>query len=412
MSLFDIFKKPPKASRPCPSCGTDMPHTATSEGNVWECPQCHSQITEIGDPCCMSMTTGPRDLITDEQVQLFVALGEKIIPRFKDEATQRLKEVVDPFDSWLFSCFSGRRFLESSDRRKLQAALYNRGWMNRLPKYADAFTDEQRLEYLQFVKETLGADLFQKLRPKDFNKYAEALGLPPRKQKEKEVRFTCPQCGQTYAAPEQMAGNPLACQGCNESLHIPRPATGYYAAPTESELEEATLYRVSVREGMHRGELKAELARAHLDPSRTPTPAMYEQQAQTKFARALKEVDDEIEIIQRELSVTDLTPEKIKELRDALEWSLDGKQEILDEEKERKKELEREARDDAREAAESRQFYESGFARGGDWSEFYRKPTRKQFDAVFSWLDQNKPGWVGFSALIDAVDFLFPELKK
>jgi hypothetical protein len=56
--------------------------------------------------------------------------------------------------------------------------------------------------------------------------------------------------------------------------------------------------------------------------------------------------------------------------------------------------------------------YESEFAGDGDWNEFYRKPTRKQFDTIYSWLDANRPGWTGIRDVADAIDRLFPELKR
>jgi hypothetical protein len=49
---------------------------------------------------------------------------------------------------------------------------------------------------------------------------------------------------------------------------------------------------------------------------------------------------------------------------------------------------------------------------GEDWAELYRKPSRRQFDAIYEWLDINSPGWDGISFVIDAIDSLFPELKR
>jgi len=385
-----------------------MGFSATEEGNILECPQWHSQIKEIGSGL-IPVTTGPRDLITDEQTQHLLDLGETKIPRFQNEATARLKELIGTYDSWLASCFSRRRVLQTTDERRLQAALRKAGWNDRLPKDALAFTEDQRLEYLRFVKETPGTELFQKICPKNINKYAEALGVPRRNQKEKEIRFGCPRCGQTYSAPEEMAGSTLNCQACNQPLQIPRPPMGFYATPSKSQLEDAFLSGVSVHDGMHRGELKAELARAYLDPSRTPPAERYEQQAQRRFARALEQTDGAIAEIEQELLSTGLTPARVKELNAALKEAKQDKEAILDEESERKHEIEREAIENAREEAEFRRSYEAEFARGGDWGEFYRKPTREQFDAVYAWLDQKRPGWSGIGDITDGIDRLFPE---
>jgi len=78
MSLLDIFKQAPPSQPPvraCPSCGLTMGFSATEEGNILECPQWHSQIKEIGSGL-IPVTTGPRDLITDEQTQHLLDLGE------------------------------------------------------------------------------------------------------------------------------------------------------------------------------------------------------------------------------------------------------------------------------------------------------------------------------------------------
>lgn len=59
-----------------------------------------------------------------------------------------------------------------------------------------------------------------------------------------------------------------------------------------------------------------------------------------------------------------------------------------------------------------RELYEEPFSQGGDWSTLYKKPTRRHFQTIYAWLDHNRPGWGNVGDVVDAINVLFPELKK
>jgi len=188
---------------------------------------------------------------------------------------------------------------------------------------------------------------------------------------------------------------------------------------------------VSVPEGTHRGALKEELSRAYLDPTRTEA---LERQRQANFQSQLGQADQAIAAIEQELRAASFEPVSAAKLTESLQEARSQKQKLLDQEDQRKREDEQRVAQVAREAAEFRKFadayyeaetrrdkaelrafytvYEGEFKRGEDWSKFHRKPTRKQFDAVYDWLDANKPGWSGILDIIDTINLLFPELKR
>jgi predicted RNA-binding Zn-ribbon protein involved in translation (DUF1610 family) len=390
MPFLGLFKKqPPKRS--CTHCGAILTSASTDQGNAWECPQCHNTIHEhhTGTGSALSITisseSGPRDLITEQQKQFLIDLGETSVPRFKDEASSRIDVLIGSFDSWLAACFRKRDILERPDQRLLQIAMHKARLQSQYPRYGGDLSEAQRVALMQFVKDCLGETVFLAMAPVGITKYAEVLGIKARvrKQKPKQLDFSCPNCGQTYSAPEEMADQAIQCHKCHAPMRVPRPTRGYFAAPSEPQIEEAELYGIQVLDGMHRGQLKEEIAKAQSDRSQQPSAEAYGRFRQRKLQRQLRDADDKT------------------------------RAELLEEERQYQADLRRDAREDAREEAELRRaLYEDEFARDGDWAEFYRKPTRQQYDQIYAWLDRNKPGWGLVADVAEAIDQLFPELKK
>jgi len=408
--------------RPCSHCGAVMTPRLAKEGRRWECPCCHNELHEVvggDDPesgWLVSTETGSRELITEKQRQFLVDLGEIDLPRFKSEASQRLDKILGPFKAWMGECFINAQALQRPEERRLQIDLNAGGWLERLPRTVSAWDEQQRLSFLSMVKEVLGAELFLELRPKGMTKYGEALGFPERQRKAKDISFACESCGQTYAAPEELAGTSLNCHSCGVALKIPRPSRGYYAAPTQSELDQAELYGVPVSEGTHRGELKIALARAREDPHRRPSEdklkAMYQKQA----ARRQDEEAQRIADLERRIAAAGASGEPIGELLIEHRRALEGREHRLALERQLAEAAEKERRREAREEARLRREYiEPEFGARGDYGEWYHKPTREQFDAIYGWLDTNRPGWSdrsGRAEVASAIDLLFPELRR
>jgi len=169
------------------------------------------------------------------------------------------------------------------------------------------------------------------------------------RQMRNTLHFTC-QCGQAYSAPPDMANEPLECHACHNSFLIPRPVAGYYAAPAEAQIKQAKLFGLPF-EGLHRGKLAEMLAKSR------------KVRKEYEHGKALKA-----------------------------------------------------ARENSREASTKefrREFIESEFTETGSCAEPYHKPTRKQFNQIYKWLDENKPHWEGdITEVLDAIDKILPELKK
>jgi DNA-directed RNA polymerase subunit RPC12/RpoP len=259
---------------------------------------------------------------------------------------------------------------------------------NVFPKYGGEFTESQKLDLMKFVLGALGEDTFLAMGPMGISKYADALGIKAniRRQKPTVIDFACPHCQQTYSAPEDMANHDIECHKCGKPLLIPRPPRGFYAAPSEAQLEDAEYYGIEVPEGIHRGQLKELISAAMTNPARQPSSEALERYQKRKHERHLRDADPET---RREL---------LKEAADDARYR----------EKERRLEKEQ-----AKEEAElNYDIYDMDFGRDGDWAEFYRKASRMQLQQIFAWLDENKPGWSGASDIAHAIDHLFPELKK
>ena len=352
-----LKKESPK--RVCSHCGSGMLAAPAGNGRSWECLTCHNTLNESGSgdrsgfSVSISTESGPRDLITDKQKQFLVDLGETMLPRFKDEASERIDSLIGRFDSWLAACFRKRDVLERPDQRRLQIGVHKANLAASLPKYGVEFSDQHRLHLQQFVKDTIGADLFLSMGPVGITKNAEALDLHPRKQKEKLLTFLCPFCNQKYEAPEEMADSVLDCQKCGKQTRLPRPPRGYYAAPSEPQLEEAELYGLDVRAGMHRGKMKDLLATASNDRTRTPSNAAYEHYHQRKIARQIREAEETIAEATAKLRSLDLAETEIDNLRRTLEEARSLRAEIVENEHDRKEDEKRFAKEDAQLEADS-----------------------------------------------------------
>ena len=292
------------------------------------------------------------------------------------------------YDSWLASCFRRRETLDPSDRQRLETAVRDAGLRDIYPKYGGEFTESQKFDLMKFVLDTLGEDLFLLMGPLSISKHADAHGIQAniRKQKPVVIEFACPHCQQTYSAPENMANLDIECQKCGQALKVPRPPRGYYAAPTEPQLEDAEYYGVEVPDGIHRGQLKELISAAMTNPSRHPSAEALERHQKRKLERRLRDADSET------------------------------RKELLKEAAEDARYREKERRLEEEQAKEEEEFkytlYDIDFGRDGDWADFYRKASRVQLKQIFAWLDENRPGWSGASDIAKAIDHLFPELKK
>lgn len=292
------------------------------------------------------------------------------------------------YDSWLAACFRKRDTLAAPDRQRLETAMRDARLRDIYPKYGGEFTETQKVELMKFVLDTLGEELFLSMGPMSISKYADALGIQAniRKQKPVVIEFSCPHCQQTYSAPEDMANLDIECHKCGQTLKVPRPSKGYYAAPTEPQMEDAEYYGVEVPDGIHRGQLREMISAAMTNPARQPSSEALERYEKKKLERRLRDADPET---RREL------------LKDAAE-------DARYREKERRLEKEQ-----AKEEEDLKYtIYDMDFGRDGDWADFYRKASRIQLKEIFAWLDKNRPGWSGASDIANAIDHLFPELKK
>lgn len=360
--------------------------------------------------------------ISDKQRQFLLDLGEKVIPSCKDKASERLDQILAPYESAMKVCFKWWGNMERPSQRTLQIAWRKAGFTERFPIDGTQCADEQRLEFISFVRDTVGQQIMQEMGPIGVKEVEGRLVLKPKREssprkavqrKPREIKFECSHCGQHFAAPEQLANTKITCQGCQQEITIPRPKIGYYAAPSPSQLEDAELYKVAVTEGMHRGELSEELQKAMSDVARKPSAEEYETRERRRTERYIREADEEIQEIRTKLKAPVLSEQEVADLQQALKKAKAAKKRIIDSEKEAKREEERFKREEIREEKEFRRMcYEREFNRGEDWSEFYRKPTRQQFDAIYDRLDTNKPGWSGFVEVVEAIDVLFPELRK
>lgn len=232
--------------------------------------------------------------------------------------------------------------------------------------------------------------------------------------------FNCPKCNQSYEAPEDMADTPSDCQSCKNNFRIPRPPRGFYADISEPQLEQAELYGIQVPPGMFRGQLKELITQAQADYKNPPPREKWKQYYERQTKRRIREAQAEIAEIELNLDGPNLKPTTRKRLERELEKAKEKFNSVIERATERKEDMEDEkveAESDVRErAAEDmwirHEVYESEFARGGDWNEFYRKPTRQQFDAVYEWLDINRPGWTSIKDITDVINRMFPELRK
>ena len=292
------------------------------------------------------------------------------------------------YDSWLAACFKKRDTLAVPDRQRLETAMRDAGLRDIYPKYGGEFTETQKVELMKFVLDTLGEELFLSMGPMSISKYADALGIQAniRKQKPVVIEFSCPHCQQTYSAPEDMANLDIECHKCGQTLKVPRPSKGYYAAPTEPQMEDAEYYGVEVPDGIHRGQLREMISAAMTNPARQPSSEALERYEKKKLERRLRDADPET---RREL------------LKDAAE---DARY------REKESRLEKEQAKEEEDLKYT--IYDMDFGRDGDWAEFYRKASRIQLKQIFAWLDENRPGWSGASDIANAIDQLFPELKK
>lgn len=241
-------------------------------------------------------------------------------------------------------------------------------------------------------------------------------------QSSKSVKFDCPECKQHYEAPEDMADAPLECQACKATFKIPRPRQGYYADPSEPMLEEAELYNVQVIPGMFRGQLKEKIEQAR-NSGKYPTDQQYAHYYIRQSNRRIKNAQNEVDSVKSQLADPNLTPADKLALENDLDGALKKQDSVVKGEAENKaerkrfeREIERDRKQDEKEARqfdrEYKRHLEDEFKGDGDWAEFYRKPSRLQFEAIYAYLDQNEPGWGGTSPIIKAIDRLFPELRK
>jgi predicted RNA-binding Zn-ribbon protein involved in translation (DUF1610 family) len=172
------------------------------------------------------------------------------------------------------------------------------------------------------------------------------------------------------------------CPSCGNLLTVPRPTRGYYALPSESDIENAELFHIVVREGMHRGELKELIS----DSIYNPTSEDLDNHSRRMYDRYIRNAKTPLEKKEAITNKKEWEKEKIQSIKEDIEeklWEL-----RIDEDR----------------------FFDS------DWEEFYHHPNRKQFDAVYDWLNINKPGWNKsidrFSNILCAIDKLFPNLRK
>ncbi len=248
-----------------------------------------------------------------------------------------------------------------------------------------------------------------------------AAAVPTDAPEEELVTFNCPHCSQMYEAPVEMADTRIDCQACHKSIQVPRPKRGYYAGVTEPQMEQAELYGIFVPPEMFRGQLKELIDKSQSDTKNLPSPESWEQYKQRQSERRIRDARAKVAEAERAIEEgSDLKAasqrrlqKELERAQDALDSALEGERDRRDWVADMKKIDEQNRR--AEEADQKwirRELYEEPFSRGGDWNSLYKKPSRSQYQAVYAWLDQNRPGWRSVGDVVDAIDVLFPELKK
>ena len=290
-------------------------------------------------------------------------------------------------DSWLSGSFRLRNcpLIDKDEKIRLLDAIQAGPLASTFPKYGGDFSEEQRIQFQRLVKDTLGIDRFLKMGPHGITKNAELFGLPTRNWKEPLVIFNCAKCNQKYEAPVEMADTLLECQNCQQPIKVPRPDLGSYASPTESQLEDADLYEIRNAASMFRGQLRDLLAKTGSDPTKQPSEAKWAEHGRRRAIRQGR-------LEEYEKMLADMAEEKRKDA-------------------ELEKRLGREER------------YEECFME--IFGKYYHKPTKVQFEAVYDWLDQNRPNWNNVTEPVDddeiatdiltvgeAMGILYPELRK